>query len=333
MVNDMMIGRDEARHLASAACAGAGADASSTHSLVEATISAASFGPPNLGFPHFVDYLDAFAEGRINRNPRPSFSRQRPGFLVSDADFGIAQLGFDIAYDALVKAAEQNGIAIFTQTGSYTAGELGYYVRRLAGKGLVGLAATNANALMTPKAGVPAVYSTNPLAFGFPLGEGRLPLVIDQASSATAYVNVVRAAAEGQAIPAGWAVDRNGNPTEDAADALSGALLPFGDRKGGNIALMVEMLSAGLSGGPWSIDTVDFRSGNASPAVGLTVMAIMTNPSQANLTTRAQSQTERLGELGVFLPGITGLDTTGEPEEFKLPRAVFDNINRFAERA
>ncbi|MFB8342260.1 Ldh family oxidoreductase [Brucella cytisi] len=328
MSDDVTLGDAEARDLATKACLNAGASQPSAQSLVDATLSAMLYGPPTLGFPHLVDYLCSFHEGRIKCDPSPILDQIFPAFLTCDADEGIAQLGFDRGFGRLVESARNFGIALFTQTNSYTAGELGYYVRRLASQGLVGLAATNANAMVTPKAGQPAVYSTNPLAFGFPLGAGSLPLVIDQASSATAYVNVVRAAAEGHSIPEGWAVDANGNPTNDPLRALEGALLPFGGRKGGNIALLVEMLSAGLSGGPWSLDTSDFTTGNTSPAVGLTVVAFMPGRDEDARRMRAAKQAERLASRGVFIPGVTGIAPSGNI--LKIPRDVFAAVERFA---
>ncbi|WFU05548.1 Ldh family oxidoreductase (plasmid) [Rhizobium sp. CB3171] len=330
MAEEVSLRRPEAEELAMRACVAAGASQASARSLVDATLSAALFGPATLGFPHFVDYLNAFAEGRIKGDSQPSLQRSFPAFMVSDADGGIAQLGFDLAFADLVETTRTLGIAVFTQTNSYTAGELGYYVRRLAGEGLIGLAATNANAMVVPKPGGAAVYSTNPMAFGFPLGDQTLPLVIDQASSATAFVNIVQAAEQGQPIPDGWAVDENGEPTQDATKALTGALLPFGGRKGGNVALFVEMLSAGLSGGPWSLDTPDFRSGNASPAVGLSIIAIMPGLGDERIR-RAHAQTIRLHDHGVFIPGVTGIPFPPSPTaELKIPRTVFESISRFA---
>ncbi|QGA57917.1 MULTISPECIES: Ldh family oxidoreductase [unclassified Brucella] len=325
MSDEVTLSETEARQLAMQACLNIGASQPSAQSLVDATLSAMRYGPPTLGFPHMVDYLESFRASRIKCDPTPVLDHAFPAFLTSDADQGIAQLGFDRAFGKLLEATRTFGVAIFTQTNSYTVGELGYYVRRLAREGLIGLAATNANAMVAPKAGGPAVYSTNPLAFGFPLGDGALPLVIDQASSATAYVNVVRAAAEGQSIPEGWAVDSNGDPTSDPVRAIGGALLPFGGRKGGNVALLVEMLSAGLSGGPWSLDTPDFTSGSVSPAVGLTVVAIMPNDGRIE---RAAKQAARLAGLGVFVPGVTGIGPSGNA--LKIPRDVFDAVQRFA---
>jgi LDH2 family malate/lactate/ureidoglycolate dehydrogenase len=332
MSQDVVLCQKEAEELALRACLAAGAAYSSARSLVDATLSAATYGPATLGFPHFVDYLNAFLEGRINPDPAPSLERAFPAFLVSDADSGIAQLGFDLAFAHLLEAARNFGIAVFTQTNSYTTGELGYFARRLANEGLIALAATNANAMMVAKAGGPAVYSTNPLAFGFPLGEHTPPMIIDQASSATAFVNIVRAAEEGEPIPEGWAVDSAGESTQDAAKALTGALLPFGGRKGANVALLVEMLSAGLSGGRWSLDVPDFRSGTASPAVGVTVIAIMPGRPADDLIRRAHAQADRLAKHGVFVPGVTRTPFEPSSDGLTIPRSVFEKITAIATR-
>lgn len=332
MTDEVELDLAEAETLALRACHGAGADPASARALVDATLSAARFGPASVGFPHMVDYLDSFAAGRINRHPAPVLTRPFPACIASDADRGIAQLGFDRAFADFVAAARSFGIAILSQKNSYTSGELGYYVRRLAQEGLVGLAATNAHAMVAAKAGGPPVYSTNPLAFGFPLGADTPPLVIDQSCSATAYVNILAAAAEGRPIPEGWAVDADGADTQDAAKALAGALLPFGGRKGANIALMVEMLSAGLSGGAWSLDAASFRSGETSPAVGLTVIALMPGPAEADHTARAKSQVQRLQACGVHVPGA-GRTASPAPPRLRMPRAVFDALQRFAAAA
>ncbi len=331
MTETIELGQAEAEELAMKACLQAGANRPSARSLVDATLSAARFGPPTLGFPHMVDYLNSFREGRINGNPQPRLDRPFPAYLSSDADRGIAQLGFDLAVEDLVAAAGTFGIAIFTQTNSYTAGELGYFVRRLANRGLVGLAATNANAMVVANPGGPKVYSTNPLAFGFPLGDDLPPMIIDQASSATAFVNIVAAEAEGRPIPEGWAVDADGSDTVDAAKALAGALLPFGGRKGANVALMVEMLSAGLSGGLWSLDVPSFRSGDASPGVGLTVLAMTPGAMEQGRVERVRDHVRRLQNLGVYIPGLNKADLADiHSTTFRIPRGIYDAVCAFA---
>lgn len=294
---------DEFRAIAAKACLDAGASMVMATSLVSATLSAEQFGRREVGIMHLPDYLASLRAGRIVGQAQPQFQYPLPAFIVADAMGGIAQLGFDLAFGDLVKRAKTFGIAVFSQRNSYTAGELGYYVRRLAQSGLIGMAAANAHAMMAVAPGAKAVYATNPLAFGVPLQSGMNPLVIDQASSATAFVNIARAAKEKRALPKGWAIDVAGLPTTDPGDAVLGALLPFGGYKGGNIALMVEMLSAGLSGAAWSLDAGNFQSGSDRPDIGLSVIAIFPAATET-FAERATEQCNRLTEKGVFVPGI-----------------------------
>ncbi|WFU47563.1 Ldh family oxidoreductase [Sinorhizobium terangae] len=293
----------EARSLATEACLSAGASHLTAKSLVDATLSAIEVGRDELGFPHFLDYLQSLREGRIDGGASPRIVHRLPALIHADANRGIAQLGFDLVYEDLVDRARTFGVAIFTQRNSYTAGELGYYVRRLALDGLVSLAVANSPAMVAATPGAKAVYGTNPLAFGAPMSGSERPLVIDQSSSATAFVNIVRAASEGRSIPEGWATDENGEVTLDPHKALRGVLLAFGGPRGANIALMVEVLAAGLSGASWSLDTPDFRSGAECPGTGLTIVTLSPNAIGGDFGARLAEQVRRLEQLGVYIPG------------------------------
>ena len=57
------------------------------------------------------------------------------------------------------------------------------------------------------------------------------------------------AAAAGEPIPAGWACDKDGVPTTDPAMAIAGMLLPAGGAKGFGLAMMIDLLTGGLSSG------------------------------------------------------------------------------------
>src|SRR5690606_16204399 len=103
-------------------------------------------------------------------------------------------------------------------------GALGYFTGRLARKGLVSFAATNGPAVLAGAGSTKPVYCTNPMSFAAPSADGA-PLVIDQSSSATAYVAIRRAAKAGEQIPEGWALDAGGMPTTDPAQAMKGTLL------------------------------------------------------------------------------------------------------------
>lgn len=326
MADLVILSPEDALALAREACLGAGADAASAEALARATIAAHRHGRPEVGFAHLLDYLGSYRAGRINPQPQPKLRQVFAALLESDVDGGIAQLGFDRAFEALLSSARQCGIALFSQRGSYTSGELGYYVRRLAEEGLIALAFTNANAFMAPAPGKPRLYSTNPLAFAFPLGGGERPVLIDQSSAATAFVNVVAAAERGERLGDGMAVDASGMPTTDPEQAILGALLPFGGRKGANLALMVELMAAGLTGASWSRDMPDFRAGDAHLDVGLTIITFVPGSGPEQAGARVKSFVGHLAAAGVHVPGRRAAC----PDEIRLDAALYAAVRSYA---
>jgi len=323
--------REEALALARRACRGAGASEAAAVSLAEATVSAEACGQSSVGFAHLVDYLTSFVEGRINGTAEPVISFPASALVQVDARGGIAQLGFDRAFGELSGRARRQGVAIFAQRNSYSTGELGYYVRRLAVADLLGLAMSNGPALMAPPGVKQAVYCTNPIAFAAP-GQNRPSLLLDQASSATAFVKIREAAARGEALPEGWAIDADGAPTTDPASALKGLLLTFGGARGANIALMVEMMAAGLTGANWSLDAPNFDSGHRSPGAGLLVIAVAPQLFDQSFVTRVQRHLQHLARLGVHVPGWAKADreSRAASEGFSLPVALVERIAAFA---
>ncbi|CAO1659923.1 MULTISPECIES: Ldh family oxidoreductase [Salinicola] len=320
----------EAQNLAEQACLAAGANQATARSLAKATISAALFGRPGVGFPHLLDYLASFRAGRINGNAEPKPASPLPAIIHSNADGGIAQLGFDLAAPTIIERTRELGVAIFTQGNSYTTGELGYYVRRLALDGLIAFAVSNSPAVVAGSPGGKVVFGTNPMAFAAPLSDATAPLVIDQASSATAFVNLAKAAEEGREIPAGWAIDETGSVTTDAAAGLRGALLAFGGAKGANVALMVECLAAGLSGASWSLDMPDFQNGDRVIDAGLTIVAIQPTVLDAGFSARLSQQLDRIAERGAYVPGRRPVQSgVSEADRVTIDTAVLDAIRLF----
>lgn len=280
-----------------------GASAVAARSLARAIVDAEAAGQANVGLAHLVDHLEAMRAGRIRGDAVPTIERPAKALFRVDAGGGIAQLGFDLVFEDLVAAARSLGIALFAQHNAYTCGSLGWFAARLAEEGLVAFAATNGPALMAGSGGTRPVFCTNPLAFAAPRTDGP-PLLIDQASSETAFVNIRQAAREGRKIPAGWALDAEGNPTTDAGKAVKGALVAFGGARGANIALMVEVLAAGLTGANWSLDAPSFVSGSQSPGSGLLVVAIAPALLDPDFSARLGQQLDRLErDFGVHVPG------------------------------
>lgn len=293
---------ENATALAQRACIAAGASPAAAAALAAATVAAECAGRSAVGFAHLPDYLSGYAKGRIDGTAMPEVSFPAPALIQVDVKGGIAQHGFDLAVDELIRRANTLGLAALAQHNAYTAGELGYYARRLAAAGLVAFVAANGPALMSSGSSRTAVFGTNPFAFAAPV-EDAPPLVIDQASSATAFVNIREYAEQGKEIPAGWAINAEGQATTSAREAIRGALLAFGGARGANIALMIETLAAGLTGANWSLDAPSFAAGDQSPGVGLFIFAIQPGFIAADFPSRLAAQLQRLQEKGVHIPG------------------------------
>jgi (2R)-3-sulfolactate dehydrogenase (NADP+) len=330
----MQLSLRQATALCRMAARGAGAGEEVADVLARATVAAEAEGNAAVGLSHLLDYLDSLAAGRIDGKAEPVVTRPALAVFLSDARKGIAHTGFERTLEDVAKAARLFGIAVFAQKNAYTCGALGWFTRRLAERGLVALAAANGPALMAGGGSIRPVYCTNPLSFAAPVA-GEAPLVIDQASSAAAFVKIRGAAEAGEQIPQGWALDALGNPTTDPAAAMKGALLAFGGNRGANVALMVEVLAAGLCGANWSLDAPAFDEGGESPGAGLFVAAISPALFDAGFEKRLGAQLERLRRrYGVHIPGRAGAEKAEKAggRGLAVAKDVVQRISDFAAR-
>ena len=66
------------------------------------------------------------------------------------------------------------------------------------------------------------------------------------ATSVTARGKIIESKRKGLDLPDGWALDKDGNPTNDPEAALEGSILPFGGFKGYALSLLIEILTGPL---------------------------------------------------------------------------------------
>lgn len=306
MAPQITVSFNEALAAAVAALKAAGAAPEHAAATGRALVTAEAEGNRGVGLKHLVAYGAALREGRIAGAAEPLVEAASEAVTRVDAAEGLPHLGFERALPHLVEGAGRLGVALLTLANGYPCGALGYFARRLAeGHGLAALVAANAGpAVMPASGGTAKVFCTNPIAFAVPTGPGErdsAALVIDQSSSAASLATLRGYAEAGREIPQGWALDPAGHPTTDARAALAGALLPFGGARGANIALMVELMAAGLTGANWSKDAPPFNKGSKSPGAGLFILAI--NPVDG-FHARLQDWIAALRADGAHLPGL-----------------------------
>jgi (2R)-3-sulfolactate dehydrogenase (NADP+) len=301
---EVVVSFNEALAAAVAALKAAGASPEHAAATGRALVTAEAEGSRAVGLRHLFTYRDALEAGRARGDAEPVIEEASEIVTRVDAVGGLPHLGVERAWGRLVAGAERLGVATLTLGNGYPCGALGYFARRLAeAHGLAALVAANAGpAVMAASGGKAKVFCTNPFAFAVPTGEDGAPaLVIDQSSSSSSLANIRAAAEAGREIPAGWALDPAGRPTTDARAALAGSLLPFGGARGANIALMVELLAAGLTGANWSKDAPPYNKGSKSPGAGLFILAI--NPL-AGFEARLRDWVAELQSDGAYLPGL-----------------------------
>jgi len=181
------------------------------------------------------------------------------------------------------------------------------------------------------------MLGTNPLAFAAPLPGGAAPLVIDLALSVAARGKIVAAEKAGKPIPAGWAVDADGNPTTDPKAALAGTLLPIGGAKGGALALMIEIFAAAITGSAFGWEASSFFDDKGGPPnMGHVLIAIDAGQLSAGaFDARMAALLEAMAaEPGARLPGTRRLTnrTRAAAEGVAIPPALLAEIRALIER-
>lgn len=292
---------DQVEALAAECLTASGASALQSGAVARSIRDAEAEGTRGIGLGYLPFYCGHLRVGKIAGAAVPVVTAPAPGTLQVDAADGFAHPAFEVGEAALVAAAQAQGIAMLGITNAYACGILGYFTARLAGQGLVALMFANASSTMAPWGGRVPFFGTNPWSIAAPR-EGA-PLVIDASSSATAYVNLVQAAQEGRSIPPHWALDAEGQPTTDAAAGLEGSIAPAGGHKGSALALMVEVLAAGLTGAHFSHQASSLGDDlGGPPRLGQTLIAI--RPGSPDFAARIETLlSDMAAQPGVRVPG------------------------------
>ncbi|HEY8383209.1 MAG TPA: Ldh family oxidoreductase [Microvirga sp.] len=242
--------------------------------VARALVAAEADGLKGHGLSRVATYAAQAKAGKVDGFAVPTSAQPRPAVLAVDAAHGFAYPAIAHAVEALPAMARAQGIAAAAIRRSHHCGAAGHPVERLAEAGLVAILFANTPAAIAPWGGSVGVFGTNPIAFACPL-PGRAPAVVDLSLSKVARGNILAAKQKGEPIPEGWALDEAGRPTTDPDAALKGTMLPLGDAKGTALALMVELLAAGLTGANFAADASSFLDDKGDPpGTGQLILAI-----------------------------------------------------------
>ena len=311
----------------------AGTSAANAASTAAALIAAELDGLPSHGLSRIPFYADQVVSGKVRGTAVPGLTRGGPAVVHVDACDGLAYPAIDVGLAEGSRVAREMGISAVAITRSHHCGALGYAVERMAESGLIALFFANSPAAIAPWGGRTALFGTNPIAFALPR-TAATPLVIDLSLSVAARGKIMLAAEQGEPIPAGWALDAEGRPTTDAAAALAGTMLPLGGVKGAALALMVELLAAGLTRAKFGHQASSFFDAEgAPPRVGQ--FALLFDPAAFGgeaMIAHCETLLAAIADQGARLPGERRRKTRARlrAEGITLPRSLVDDLERRA---
>ena len=210
--------------------------------LVEAELK----GHPSHGLQRLPRLLARMDRGLLNPSASGQSHWRSDAVLVVEGEQGLGPVVAMQALHQLHQRAASTGIALAAIRNSNHLGMLAWYVEHIAARGCIGIVFSSSEALVHPHGGTRAFLGTNPFAIAVPTA-GR-PLVLDASTSMVSMGKIHHYAASGRPLPEGWARDREGHPTTDAARAMHGAIAPFGGAKGYGLGIAIELLIAALAG-------------------------------------------------------------------------------------
>ncbi|NDE71478.1 MAG: Ldh family oxidoreductase [Actinobacteria bacterium] len=292
------------------------------------------WGNPSHGLMRLPFYLQRISMGGVNSGANLRVLSQRGAVTSLDGEDGLGHWQLWNAAELAVTKAKEFGISLVSVKNSSHCGALGVYLYPATDAGQISLIFTNGPAVMPATGGNSPLLSTSPIAAGIP---GKPPIIIDLATSAVARGKIAAAAKNGEKIPVGWAVNERGEPITDAQAALKGMLAPLGGPKGFALGLMVEALSAGLSGGPLSTGVPDmFNSNDDAKPQSISHTVISIDPSDLGDAASYDdfaALAKEVRDSGGRVPGAKRIHPQEiDHQEFNLADAVAQDLQKWSEK-
>jgi LDH2 family malate/lactate/ureidoglycolate dehydrogenase len=192
--------------------------------------------------------LGWLAQGEVNPRPRVELTAEGPAFETWDGDEGLGEVLCRHILDRALEKARTTGVAYagVRRSNHFLAADP--YVQIGAEAGFLVVLWSNTDAGMAFPGGTRKVLGNNPL--GWALGSGEGGLSADLCLAETSIGNLNALAARDAPVPPHWGRGPDGRPAATARELQQGAIEPIGGPKGLALALLGEVLTGVLTGGP-----------------------------------------------------------------------------------
>ena len=271
------------------------------------------FGVLTHGTKNLSGYIQKMEAGGLDAKAEPTVVCEGPSFAILNGNKAVGMVSAYKAMELAIKKAKETGVAYVGVKNSCHFGAAGYYANLAAKEGLIGLAMSNTDPVIAVPNGCKKAIGTNPFSFAAPDGNGK-SIFLDIALSNVAALKVIMAKEKGQEIPDTWLVDEKGLPTTDSSlFPQNASLQPMGAHKGYGLAVLVELLSAVVTGAgmlsevaSWNLDLSSTNNvGHAFIAIDISKMMPENVYKQrvTQMVEELKNAPKAEGKDKIFLPG------------------------------
>lgn len=322
--------------LAASALRAVGVHDEHARTTADSLVQADARGIHSHGLMRLPYYIEAIDSGGINPRPRLRWLRDRGATATLEADGALGQVAMEAAVEAVATKATDFGAGVVSVQGSTHYGAGAYWTDRLASRGLLSFLTSTTGPVVAPHGGSEKVLGTNPLTLSAPSADSH-PLTADLATSSGAYGKILAARNDGRSIPPDWAVDAQGRPTTDPAEALAGSLTAFGGHKGSAVAVLLEAFAASLDEGAYSHEIRSIwnhpgsRMNTAHLVIAVDSAAFAGRQHTEEKVARLQEKVRGAGTGAVLAPGDPEQGkAASSASEVTLPGPTVEALKRLA---
>lgn len=266
-----------------------------------------------------------------NRGNNKDIQLEKNGSTLSVNGMGaVGVVAVKEACNYIINSCSSEQVMLTSVTGYVgTTGAMGYYTRFLAHNNLISIIFCNSEYAVAPWGGMDAIIGTNPISIGIP--NKPMPIVVDFATSAKTYGELMLAVKNNISIPKGIVLDANGYPSTDPNDANNGCQLPMAEHKGYALGLIIEILAGLFIGAKSGKDSV---SGSDGTFILTFKPNLFVNGEMFNKNLNAFLDEVRYSRVA---PGFSGIHIPGEYDkerydkvfkagEIELDEKVYEDI-------
>ena len=229
--------------------------------IVDVLLTSDLYGIESHGMQRLVRYHKGIEKGLIKIDAKPEVVFETPVSAVIEGHDGMGQLLGYKAMNMAIEKAKTTGMAIVTVRNSNHYGIAGYYAKMACKAGLIGMSMTNSEAIMVPTFGRKAMLGSNPIAIAMPAEP--YDFLFDASTTVVTRGKLEIYNKLQKPLPEGWALNKDGKGTTDAADVLKnivakagGGIMPLGgeteqtgSHKGYGYGMVAEIFTSILSMG------------------------------------------------------------------------------------